>query len=76
MELLRECVALSISDDIYSVTGDCDMLDDGFEDIGTTILSNRGSDLSGTFISLKEKVELVIVMMVHIDLNLNNINIL
>jgi hypothetical protein len=41
--------------------GDCDEFDVGFEDIGTIMLSNLGSDLSGTFISLiteKRKVDL------------------
>ena len=53
VELLRECDTLSASDDTCSsMMGDCDKLDVGFEDIGTTMLSNLGSDLSGTFISL------------------------
>ncbi len=52
VKLLRECDTLSASDDTCSMMGDCDEFDVGFEDIGTIMLSNLGSDLSGTFISL------------------------
>jgi hypothetical protein len=52
VEFSREWYKLSASEYTCSITGDCDASDIEIDDVGIIIFSNRGSDLSGTLISL------------------------